>query len=372
MNRKRLIITVLAAVSVIVLGIGGYVVGTWYVDNRMPAFLDEVTVHVFPESTVDDILDQIEFQTKPLHKASLERALDEEDAQTRLRPGSYVFNKTHTARYIARAVTRGWQNPVEMVISGRIRDINVLASKIAATMMTDSADMVAALHDSLLLDRCGIEPAHLFEMIIPDTYEMYWDATPEQIIARLKRERDVYWNEERRMAAKAQGLNPAQVSVLASIVCEESSRRDEYPKIASVYLTRLHKGMKLQACPTVCYLYDYKIRRVLYRHLATDSPYNTYMYPGLPPTPISLPGREHLEAVLYPDSTPYLYFCADSAFNGRNVFSRTYAEHLQRASEYQTALDDRQRAAAAAEALAAAEAAVEEGLKEAAQAYDAN
>lgn len=367
MNKKKIIISALAAAFIVVAGIGGYVIGTWYVDNRMPALRDEVTVHVYPESTMDDILRQIESQTRPRHKASLRRALEEEDADTRLRPGSYVFDKSHTARYIARAVTRGWQNPVEMVISGRIRNINVLASKIAANMMTDSASMVAALQDSLLLDRCGIQPAHLFEMIIPDTYEMYWDATPEQIITRLKRERDIYWNEERRMAANAQGLNPAQASVLASIVCEESSRRDEYPKIASVYLTRLRKGMKLQACPTVCYLYDYQIRRVLYRHLATDSPYNTYMYGGLPPTPISLPGKEHLEAVLHPDSTPYLYFCADSAFNGRNVFSSTYAEHLKRAGEYQMALDDRQRAAAAAAALAA-QAAAEAVLNEAAEA----
>lgn len=312
----------------------------WYIDNRMPAFEAPGVIRIRPEMTVDELFSQVDSLLKPRRPASVRRAFAMELANHSLCPGSYFILTSFTARYFAREVTRGWENPVNLVLSGRIRSIESLSGKISRQMMVDSITMLNALRDPALLAKFGITPDRLFYYILPDTYEVYWTASAETIIERLKAERDLFWNQDRIAAAKEQGLTPDEATVLASIVCEESSRPDEYPRIASVYLNRIRKGMKLQACPTVCYLTGYSVKRVLKSHLEIDSPFNTYIYAGLPPSPISIPGKEHIEAVLHPDPQPYLYFCADHRFNGRNVFSRTYSEHIQKANLYRKALDD--------------------------------
>ena len=145
-------------------------------------------------------------------------------------------------------------------------------------------------------------------------------------------------------AARAQHLTPQEVSTLASIVDGETRYVPEQPSVAAVYLNRLRTGMKLQADPTVAYCFDYQLRRILRSHLQVESPYNTYMYAGLPPGPISCPPKSCLEAVLHPDSHNYIFFCADPSFNGTHRFAATYAEHLSNARAFQAALTERQRA----------------------------
>ncbi|MBQ1647778.1 MAG: endolytic transglycosylase MltG, partial [Bacteroidales bacterium] len=139
-------------------------------------------------------------------------------------------------------------------------------------------------------------------------------------------------------AAKA-GLTRYEAVTLASIVKGESNYKPELPKIAGVYLNRLRRGMLLQADPTVAYCYDYGLKRILYRHLEFDSPYNTYKYPGLPPGPICVPDREYLEAVLNPDyGGGNLYFCASKNLDGTHVFAKTLAAHEKNAKAFQKAL----------------------------------
>ncbi|MCQ2153914.1 MAG: endolytic transglycosylase MltG, partial [Bacteroidales bacterium] len=137
-----------------------------------------------------------------------------------------------------------------------------------------------------------------------------------------------------------------EVTTLASIVTGETRIAEDMPKIAGVYLNRLKRGMKLQACPTVAYCFDYKPSRILNKHLQVKSPYNTYIHTGLPPGPICSPSKEALTAVLNPDlGGGTLFFCADPAFNGRHRFARTFAEHSRNAREYQKALANRKRQA---------------------------
>lgn len=312
--------------------------GVWLMDNRLPSFEKAGVICIRPQTTRDELLAQVDSVLHPIYRSSVVRTLDREMIVYKLCPGSYHIDSGWSAVHFARAVTRGWENPVNLVLSGTLRFVDNIAGVIASQMMVDKQQMTAALQDDVLLAKYGISPEKLFAYILPDTYQIYWSATPEDILARLKKEYDAFWNEERKAAAAAQGLSPYEVSVLASIVAEESHIPEEYPKIASVYLTRLRRGMKLQACPTVCYIMNYSIRRVLNSHLAIDSPYNTYMYEGLPPTPICVPGKEHIEAVLHPDPSKYLYFCADYRLNGRNVFSTSLAEHEKKASMYRRAI----------------------------------
>jgi len=270
------------------------------------------------------------------------------EVSANLKPGRYVIEPSATSIYVARMLVFGWQTPQNMTLSGTIRTKGRLAQKIGSQMMVDSAAVASALEDASFLEKYGFTPENVFAMILPDTYQMYWTASVEEIFDRFKKEYDLFWNEERTAKAKAQGLSRMQVSVLASIVSGETLKAFEYPRIAGVYLNRYRKGMKLQADPTIAFCYDYKLDRILKKHLKVDSPYNTYMHVGLPPAPINVPPKACLEAVLSPEKNKYIYFCASPAFDGTHRFAVTYSEHLKNAREFHRALTARRKAKAAA------------------------
>ena len=172
---------------------------------------------------------------------------------------------------------------------------------------------------------------------------MYWTASVKDIFDRLKKEYDIFWSEERLSKAKELKLSPLEVSVVASIVSGETIRDFEYPMIAGVYLNRYRKGMKLQADPTVAFCFNYEPDRILKKHLAIDSPYNTYKYKGLPPAPINVPPKACVDAVLDPDRHGYLYFCASPEFDGTHRFAASYKEHTKNARAFQRALTAKRR-----------------------------
>ena len=219
--------------------------------------------------------------------------------------------------------------------------------------MVDSASVADALNDEQFLAGYGFTPEDVFAMILPDTYEMYWTASVEDIFNRLKKEYDAFWTPERKAKAAEQRLTQKEVSIVASIVSGETNKAFEYPIIAGVYLNRYRKGIKLQADPTVCFCFDYTLDRVLKKHLTIDSPYNTYKYAGLPPAPINVPPKACLEAVLSPEKHDYIFFCASAAFDGTHKFAVSYTEHMKNAVEFQTELTRRRKEKAAAQAAAA-------------------
>ena len=211
-------------------------------------------------------------------------------------------------------------------------------------MLADSAEIADFIFCDDSLARYGVDRKLLFTIVIPDTYQMRWTSSVREIFDRLAQERDAWWTPERVNAASAQGLTPQEAATLASIVDGETRFQPEQPVIAGVYLNRLRMNMKLQADPTVAFCFNYEPRRILKTHLMTDSPYNTYLYAGLPPGPISCPPKSCLEAVLHPASHHYIYFCADPSFNGSHRFAATYSEHLRNARAFQQALTARQKA----------------------------
>lgn len=326
-------------VAVAAAGAVGFVGYRYYDDNRRPNFADSADIFVRPGMTVEEVVAQIP-DSCVMRPASLSRAVSGLSGSD-IKPGHYVVEKNKPSVYLPRMLKAGWQTPVKLVLSGTMRQKGAIARKISNQMMLDSAEVASALNDAGLLESYGFTPQNVFSLIVPDTYEVWWTDSMEKVLDLQKKAYDAFWTEENVALAKAQGLTPAEVSTVASIVKAESNHEPEYPSIAGVYLNRLHQGMRLQADPTVAFCYDYKLNRILLRHLEVDSPYNTYLHEGLPPGPICVPDKASLKAVLHPDTRDFLFFCASPAMDGTHRFAATLAEHSRNAHEFQRELDKR-------------------------------
>jgi len=334
-------------VLAVLAGAAAFVAGRYYIDNKKPNFTEEYVLYVHPETTVGQIADSLYAGAGMIRPKSLERSFKKMDVASRLKPGRYIVDASCPSIYVARMLVFGWQTPQDLVLSGTMRNKGRIAKKISTQMMVDSASVAKALDDNEFLAGYGFTPENVFALILPDTYQMYWTASVEEIFDRLKKEYDAFWTPERDAKAKAQSLSRMQVSVMASIVSGETLKDFEYPIIAGVYLDRYKKGMKLQADPTIAFCYDYTLDRILKKHLKVDSPYNTYMHVGLPPAPINVPPKACLDAVLNPAKHGYIFFCASEEFDGTHRFAVTYSEHLKNARKFQRALTARNKAKAA-------------------------
>ncbi len=336
-----------AAVAVLLAGAAGFVAGRYYSDNRKPNFTEKYVLYVRPEMTVQQVADSIRAGAGTLRPKSLERAFKKMEVAGNIKPGKYVIVPSSTSIYVARMLVFGWKTPQNLTLSGTLRTKERIAQRIGSQMMTDSLSIINALNDKDFLAGYGFTPENVFALILPDTYEMYWTASVKDIFDRFKKEYDAFWTEERLEKAKAQGLSQMEVSIMASIVRGETLKEFEFPIIAGVYLNRYKMGMKLQADPTIAFCFDYKLDRILKKHLTVDSPYNTYKHVGLPPAPINVPSKGCLDAVLNPQQHKYIYFCASPSFDGTHRFAVTYSEHLKNARAFQRELTARRKAKAA-------------------------
>ena len=335
-NTWKFIALAAALIAVVAAGIVG---GRWYGDNRKSNFSDSCELFVYPGMETSLLLESIP-DSVVMRRRSLERVMRDLRSD-QIEPGHYVIEKGKPSIYVPRMLRAGWQTPVKLVLSGTMRQKGGIARKISNQMMMDSSTVAAALDDRNLLATYGFNPQNVFSLIMPDTYEVYWTDDMKTILDKQKAAYDAFWTPENLKKASDLGLSQKEVSIVASIVKAESNHEPEYPSIAGVYLNRIRQGMKLQADPTVAFCFDYKLNRVLFKHLEVDSPYNTYRYEGLPPGPICVPDKPSLEAVLNPDRHGYLFFCASAAMDGTHKFAVTSAEHARNAHDFQRALDAR-------------------------------
>lgn len=258
-----------------------------------------------------------------------------------VRPGRYRIKKGMSQREVFNLLRSGRQEPVKFVIN-KFRRPEDFARHAAKNLEVDSARLVAFLRSPDSLSRFGVDTHKALTLVIPNTYSVNWNTDASALMRRMARERDLFWNAERKAKAAKLGLTPEQVYALASIVEEETNKHDEKPVIASVYLNRYRKGMPLGADPTVKFATgDFGLKRILLRHIeeTAASPYNTYKNPGIPPGPICTPSVKSIEAVLAPADTEYLFFCAKSDFSGYHAFAKDDKEHMRNARAYQKALD---------------------------------
>lgn len=257
------------------------------------------------------------------------------------RHGAYLIEEGLSPLRVERKLSQGAQHPLTLTING-FRTLPTLTERVARRLDFTPDSLKTTLTDKETLSRYGLTPRQVIALFIDDSYELYWSASPQQLIEKVGANYEKIWNKERRAKAAALGLSPAEVMTLCSIVDEETNKLDEKGKIGRLYINRIKTGMPLQADPTIRYaLNDFTIRRVKGKHLKVASPYNTYLNNGLPPGPIRTTSVATIDAVLNSEPSSHLYMCAKEDFSGYHNFASTYSEHLANARRYQKALDAR-------------------------------
>lgn len=269
----------------------------------------------------------------------LDRIARYADYPAHVRPGKYRISDGMSVLNLVRMLRSGRQVPVRLVIN-KLRTKEELAAKIGREFETDSSQVIRFFDNNDSLSFFGVDSNTVLTLIIPNTYIITWNTPLSSILKKLRHENQKFWNSERRNQAARLHLTPEQVYTLASIVEEETNRQEDKGKIASVYLNRLKKGMKLSADPTIKFaMKDFGLKRIYFKYLTYPSPYNTYLHKGLPPGPINTPSIQTLDAVLDAPQTDYLFFVARPNSGGLSDFSRTFTEHKQYAKAYRNALD---------------------------------
>jgi UPF0755 protein len=233
-------------------------------------------------------------------------------------------------------------NNIPIMISFNNQEsLETLAGRIANQIEADSTSLLASMKETSFLEKNNFKNNTALGMYIPNSYEIKWNTSGEQFRNRMLSEYNKFWNESRRKKAAGLGLSPQEVITLASIVQKETAKVDERPRVAGVYVNRLKRGMPLQADPTVIYAMKYEsgdfdqvIKRVLYKDLELDSPYNTYKYVGLPPGLIAMPDVSSINAVLNFEKHDSYYFVVNVENFGYHKFAKTLSQHNRNRQEY--------------------------------------
>jgi len=290
-------------------------------------------------TTKEDVMRSLENDHLIRNPVSFQFLATQMDTWQKIRPGKYEIKKGMGLFDIARILRNGRQAPVNLIIT-KLRTKENLASLIGKKFESDSAQAMAYINNFDTLRKYQLDTNTVMTAIFPNTYTYLWTTSTSGIFRKLFSEYKKIWTPERRQKADSLGLSLTEAYILASIIEEETNNNDEKGLIASVYLNRLEKNMNLGADPTVKFaLRNFALTRIYEKHLAVESPYNTYRYKGLPPGPICTPTLSTLDAVLNAPKTDYLFFVAKSDFTQGHVFTNTYQDHLRYAKEYQQALN---------------------------------
>ncbi len=252
-----------------------------------------------------------------------------------MRSGRFEIQDDWSVVDLIRHLRNGKQAPVNVVVNNS-RLLEDVAGRVSRFFEPDSAALMKLFKDEKYLNEIGYSYETLMSAFIPDTYQLYWNTSPKKFMERMIKEHDAFWKKNNRLAkAKKLGLTPAEVYTLASIVERETLQNSEKKRMAGVYLNRLKKDMLLQADPTSVFATrDFSATRVTDYHTKFDSPYNTYLYKGLPPGPISMASKTSIDAVLDAEDHSYLYFCAKGDGSGYHNFAKTLAAHNKNADLY--------------------------------------
>ncbi|RLD91008.1 MAG: endolytic transglycosylase MltG [Bacteroidetes bacterium] len=310
-----------------------YLPNTWTPDGK-PAALNIPTGADY--STLKTILYK---NGLIVHRKNFEWVAEKKHLNELIKPGHYLIKNAIPTLELVNMLRSGNQTPVKVTFNN-VRNVYQLADIVSRQIEADSASIVRVIQDSVFLKRLGLNKTTAATIFLPNTYEFWWNTNAEAFVSRMVQEYYKFWTADKINKANEAGLTKTEVSILASIVEKETTKNDEKPMIAGVYINRLKKGWRLQADPTLVFaLNDYTIKRVLNKYKLIDSPYNTYKHLGLPPGPICIPSIASINAVLNYNKENYFYFCARDDFSGYHVFAKTNRQHAKNAKKYREALN---------------------------------
>jgi len=323
--------------GLIVLGIFSYNIYN-YIFSANTSFENKTsTVYVPTGASYAVVLDSL----KPLLKdlSAFDIVAQKKDYSQNVRAGKYILEKNMNNNQIVNELRSG-NTPVRVIYNNQERLEN-LAGRIATQIEADSVSLLQAMKDEEFLKQNNFNAATALAMYIPNQYEFFWNTSAEQFRERMLKEYHRFWTPERLSKAKEINLTPNEVTGIASIVQKETAKVDERAKVAGVYMNRYKNGWKLDADPTVIYAikkksqnFDTVIKRVLYKDLTIDSPYNTYLYKELPPGPIAMPDISSIDAVLNYEDHKYFFFVADVENFGYHKFAENLAQHNRNKQAY--------------------------------------
>ena len=337
-TKRNVLLIILAVLIVAAGGVFVYIKGFLDAEFRIK---ETVYIYVDKQKNFEAVLTQMDTTAHVSDLNAFKRLASYMKYPDNMKTGRYAITPDMSIQEVISDLKGGHQAPVKLKFNN-IRTKADLAKRLASQLMLTEEEFMDAFNSSVICSKLGFTPETITCMFVPNTYEVYWDVTLDSFLKRMKDEYSKFWTSERLEKAKAQGLTPIEVSILASIVEEECYFSDEYPVVAGLYLNRLRIGQLLQADPTVKFAVgDFSLKRILFEHLQVESPYNTYKHLGLPPGPIRVASIKGIDAVLNAQKHGYLYMCAKEDFSGRHNFAVTHAEHVRNANRYRAALNQR-------------------------------
>ena len=254
--------------------------------------------------------------------------------------GKYVLTKGMSLNDVINLLRSGNQTPIKLSFNNQ-DTLEKFSGRIAEQIEADSIEILNAFKETLFLEENKLTDSSVLGILIPNTYEFYWNTSAEEFRNRMFKEYHRFWNKDRLAKASALKMTPSEVMTLASIVQKETAKTIERPVVAGLYLNRIKKGIPLQADPTIIYILkqkngqDFIVKRVLYKDLEIKSPYNTYLNRGIPPSLIAMPDISSIDAVLNYQKHNYLYMCVNVDKLGYHAFASTLKQHNRNAKKYQ-------------------------------------
>lgn len=324
------------------MGLIGASIFTYYIYQAVFASntsFDEEVVSIYVPSnrSYATVRDQLKQYLNDIEKFDI--VAQKKGYVSNIRPGKYEIKKGMSNNDIVNSL-RSRNVPINLSFNNQ-ETLERLAGRISEQIEADSISILQEMKNEVFLNQNGFNNENSLGMYIPNTYEFYWNSSAETFRDKMLTEYKRFWNESRISKAESLGLTPQQTMSLAAIVQKETVKVDERPRVAGVYLNRLRLGMLLQADPTVIFAikkktgdFDTIIKRVLFKDLEIDSPYNTYKYAGVPPGPIAMPDISSIDAVLNPEKHDYLYFVANVSKPGYHLFAKSLAQHNRNRRQY--------------------------------------
>lgn len=329
-TKKNIILTIVTASFLIIAGLVFFVINYFKVPEIQKSS-KKVTVIILKGESISAIADSLLAKNLIGDKDLFLFWITALEKDRSLKAGYYEIplglNYPQLIQYLSEA--RAKEMKVTLVEGWKVDDI---IRELSQDLNLNESKFIELTQDSGFIGDLGIKANSMEGYLLPDTYFFYWGMDERQIIEFLVSQCFAIFDQRIMARLDSIGMTRHQILTLASIIEGEAIFDDERKLISSVYHNRLKRRIKLQADPTIQYILGGPPKRLLYKDLEIDSPYNTYKYYGLPPGPIKNPGKKSILAAIYPARTDYLYFVATG--DGRHTFSKNAADHAKAKAEF--------------------------------------